>query len=173
MAADFDRRKSGRPVNPSRRWLVLALLVACTPEGSLGKDVVGGSSEGSTGGTTAHETTTSTSTHTHGSSEGSTTTQAADSGSGSSDTSSDSTGVASCEPTGSEDDCELCLKTNCCHEWQSCVADELCSCALDCVQGGGAVDSCTMTHCAGSTDAFMPELTCAHLHCMAHCPWAA
>lgn len=179
MAAEIDRRIARAPVNPQRRCCcVLALLLACAPEGSLGRDALADGS--SSGGSTTHAQTTETgatssssesSTHAtgdHGSSESTT-----HADSTSTDASSSSTGLASCEPTGSEDACELCLKTHCCENWQVCVADELCSCALDCVQGGGALDACTMTHCMGSTDAFQPELDCAHLQCMAQCPWAA
>ena len=81
--------------------------------------------------------------------------------------------MASCDPVGDEDPCELCLMTHCCHEWQTCGEDELCSCAYDCVLPGGAVDSCTMTHCPDSAAHFMPVLECAHTQCMAQCPWAA
>lgn len=180
MAAEIDRRIVGEPVNPQRRCCcLLALLLACAPEGSLGKD---GVAEGSSsGGSTTHASTdtgttsaSDSSTHAssdHGSSE-STTAHESTSTHASSDASS-SSGLASCDPTGSEDACELCLKTHCCDHWQVCVADELCGCALDCVQGGGALDACTMTHCMDSTDAFQPELDCAHQQCMAQCPWAA
>jgi len=180
--AEIARRNAPRPVNPRRRCspLVIAFVLACTPEGSLGRDGVDGSGSGD--GTTAQvDGSSSSSSTTEASSEHAGSSSSSSSGdtsstlgdTGSSTGSESSTGLASCEPTGDDDACEVCVKSHCCEDWQVCVADESCSCANDCVSEGGALDSCTMTHCPDSAAAFMPLFECAHSMCMALCPWAA
>jgi hypothetical protein len=165
----IPRRIAARAANPGR-WLALLLLAsACSPEGSLGRDGVSGTGSGE--GTSS------------GSSDATSRSSESGSGSGSSDStstststseSSDSTGAAVCEPVGDETECMICLLGHCCDVQQACAADEMCTCALECVEQTGAdsVDACTMSHCAGSADAFMPSLECAHTHCAAACPWA-
>src|SRR5262245_49638132 len=75
--------------------------------------------------TTTTSTTSTTSTTTTSTTTSTTTTTGNGGGGGG------SSGI--CDPQAGDDPCTMCVKTNCCDELETCVADAACQACLDCV----------------------------------------
>jgi hypothetical protein len=150
--------------------IILLLASACAPRGSLGHDLP----EGTTGGTTAVETS-STAADDHG-----TSTHASASASEGDSTSSDTTAHATqsessttaadaCAPSADDTACNACRKLECCEVWTACHADEVCVCIEMCIAEGGIPLECETVHCAGPSDAWTHVHDCDATNCAPEC----
>jgi hypothetical protein len=169
------RAATAASTRPRAAVTLLLATLACTPTGSLGKDLLpdaststsaATSSDGSvaaesTGSST--DSTPATDTSTDSSSESSTGLHA----SSSSDT-TESTGMPICPPAGDDDACETCTKGHCCDELTACDADPTCTCIHACHAGGTALPECEVT-CGTDTGENAALEQCMHGMCMAPC----
>jgi hypothetical protein len=63
--------------------------------------------------------------------------------------------------------CVQCVKENCCAEYDACTEDEICNCALDCINAGGVAEDCAND--CGTTAAVTELFVCGYLSCQAEC----
>jgi hypothetical protein len=168
IARAFLRRIRPRAVNSKHMLALVAAVLACAPQGSLGKDLPAGTDEG---GSTAAVT------------DGSSTTDAADgttstastAGSGDGASSTGETGEGSttatdaCLPAAEDSACTACIKGHCCGEWLACQASEPCTCIDTCIADGGDPTACVETHCGGPNDDWIHLHDCSAEPCVDVC----
>ncbi|MBZ5711018.1 hypothetical protein [Nannocystis pusilla] len=58
---------------------------------------------------------------------------------------SDSDTAGLCEPAPGDDDCDACLKANCCDVYIECVQDADCLCLMDCADMGNNALQCSLS----------------------------
>jgi hypothetical protein len=152
----MSARDLGRP-----GMLALAAVLACAPEGSLGKDppvddasstivVVDGTGDGPTSTASSGGT-------------GDGTSSTGEVGEGS------TTAADACLPAAEDTACTACLKDQCCGAWLACQASEPCTCIDTCIADGGDPAACVDPHCGGPNDDWTHLHDCNTEHCLAVC----
>ena len=115
----------------------VAFALACSPHGSLGRDLpeeTGDETGDDAGASTSLGSDESTDTE-HGTTAHQ---SSSDDGSTGHGDGSSSTGPAdACAPVVEDDACLACRKAQCCEVWTACLADEVCVCIETCIEGGG------------------------------------
>lgn len=159
-------------------WLCALMLSAACAKGAddgLTSGVVLGSAsaEGGPGGTDAGTTTEATDDGASGQVDGT--------GSGGADTTAGDVGDSGpppgdssdggpppvCPPDPEDVPCEVCGKESCCPEYQACIADAMCACALECYLGGGATADCFVM--CGASPPALDLFNCAAVACEGIC----
>lgn len=69
-----------------------------------------------------------------------------------------------CPPQAGDDACFVCGRQQCCPQIQTCQADPICSCSLDCIAVGGDPDVCSMD-CGGSNVPSVALIGCVYVQC--------
>jgi hypothetical protein len=170
----FSRRICGRAVNSTYMLALVATVLACAPQGSLGKDLPAGSD--GAGSTDAAAEGSSTADAVDGSGSGSAASSTgAGEGTSSSSSSSGSSGEGSttaaeaCLPTAEDTACAVCWKGHCCAEWMACQASLPCTCIDGCIADGGDPTACVETHCGGPNDDWTHLHQCSAEPCVDVC----
>ena len=82
--------------------------------------------------------------------------------------SSSSGGEPICIEDAQDDMCITCIKQSCCPEYDACVDDETCNCALECIaEGMMPAEDCASA--CGTTAAVTELFVCGYLSCKLDC----
>lgn len=158
-----------------RSMLVYVLgTLGCAPVGSLGKDLPGETTTGTTHGDTGDGSSTST----PGTSDDSTSQSESSSGEHGSTTgttthpaTTDETTAAedACAPSVDDTECTACTKSTCCDPVAACAADPVCTCIHECHAAGTPIAMC-MTRCGDDGGLNAAIDMCVHDSCTPPCP---
>ena len=69
-----------------------------------------------------------------------------------------------CPPDPGDDACFMCARQWCCPQVQTCEADPVCSCSIDCIAEGGDPGMCN-DDCGGANEATVALLGCTYVQC--------
>ena len=84
------------------------------------------------------------------------------------DSSSSSEGEPMCIEEAQDDVCIACIKEYCCPEYDACVVDKNCNCALECIaEGMMPAEDCASA--CGTSAAVTGLFVCGYLSCKADC----
>ncbi len=72
-----------------------------------------------------------------------------------------------CPPEPDDVPCVMCGKASCCAQYLACLAEQECSCALDCYLAGGSTSDCILP--CGATVAALDLFNCAASNCDGIC----
>jgi hypothetical protein len=76
-----------------------------------------------------------------------------------------------CDPETYDHPCLQCFVDDCCQHWMSCLADEGCSCMIDChVIEGGSLGSCE-SQCDSDGELYQAVFFCGQMYCLGTCDW--
>jgi hypothetical protein len=147
-----------------------------TTEGTSTATTTGSGSGASSGGMSMSSTSSSsTDEGTSSSSDGSTTEVATGpvntTGSSSSSGEDPTNGGDACDPEAQEHPCLECFVDDCCKSWTMCLADEGCTCIVDChVIEGGSLGGCE-SQCDSDGELYQALFFCGQMYCLGTCEW--
>jgi hypothetical protein len=80
-------------------------------------------------------------------------------------------GGDACDPAAQDHPCLECFVDDCCKYWTQCLADEGCTCIIDChVIEGGSLGSCE-SQCNSDGELYETIFFCGQMYCLGTCEW--